>query len=224
MKKILYKQGWHIFGIIILLTLMTYALKIDGILNGDFWGVSTKTWFILTVTLPIVHQIYVVVIWRIELYRQSISRRFGDKGFKVFGAIFLLFLASRPISILLLALSNQESFEIGWSWRWLLTLILGVPSIYLGMSLKKYFGIPRALGEDHFKPEEYRNNPMIKGGIFKYTDNGMYLYGFLALYLPGILLASKAALAAAVLQHLYIWVHYYVTEKPDMEAIYGDKI
>ena len=107
------------------------------------------------------------------------------------------------------------------TWRWILTLVLAPPFLYLGFSIKKYFGIPRALGEDHFKPEEYRNGKMIKEGIFKYTNNGMYLYGFLGLYLPAILLASKAALAVAIFQHLYIWVHYFVTEKPDMEEIYG---
>ena len=29
------------------------------------------------------------------------------------------------------------------------------------------------------------------------------------------------ALAVALFQHAYIWVHYYCTEKPDMRRIYG---
>jgi len=28
-------------------------------------------------------------------------------------------------------------------------------------------------------------------------------------------------LAAALFQHAYIWVHYYCTEEPDMQLIYG---
>ena len=32
---------------------------------------------------------------------------------------------------------------------------------------------------------------------------------------------SLAALAAALFQHAYIWVHYYCTEAPDMALIYG---
>ncbi len=32
---------------------------------------------------------------------------------------------------------------------------------------------------------------------------------------------SLAALAAALFQHAYIWVHYYCTGKPDMDLIYG---
>ncbi len=41
------------------------------------------------------------------------------------------------------------------------------------------------------------------------------------LYLPGLLLLSKAALAVALFNDIYIWVHYYCTERPDMETIYG---
>ncbi len=221
MKKILYKQGWHLISLLILLLGMTFVLKIEHILQGEFWGLSTKTWMMIVLAIPILHQIYVVLVWRLEFYQQAISKKFGDAGFKLFGFLFILFLIGRPLTIIFLAISNQESFELLWSWRWILTIILGVPFVYLIYSLMNYFGIPRALGEDHFKPEEYRNSTLIKQGIFKFTNNGMYLYGFLGLYLPGILLASKAALAAAVFQHLYIWVHFYVTEKPDMEAIYG---
>ena len=36
----------------------------------------------------------------------------------------------------------------------------------------------------------------------------------------GILAASKLALIAAAFQAVYIWVHYYATEKPDMAFIY----
>ena len=32
---------------------------------------------------------------------------------------------------------------------------------------------------------------------------------------------SLAALAAALFQHAYIWVHYYCTEAPDMDLIYS---
>ena len=62
----------------------------------------------------------------------------------------------------------------------------------------------------------------MKKGIFKYTDNGMYVFGLMILYLPGLLLLSKAAILAALFNHVYIWVHYYFTERPDMQEIYGD--
>ena len=61
---------------------------------------------------------------------------------------------------------------------------------------------------------------MVNKGIFKYTSNAMYIYGLLALWIPGILLQSKAALLMAFFHHIYIWVHYYFTELPDMKMIY----
>ena len=55
-----------------------------------------------------------------------------------------------------------------------------------------------------------------------YTSNGMYVFGFFLIWFPGLWYASLAALAAALFSHLYIWVHYYCTERPDMLRIYGD--
>ncbi len=64
---------------------------------------------------------------------------------------------------------------------------------------------------------------MVREGIFKYSDNAMYVFGFMALWVPGIILQSKAALLLALFNHLYIWVHFYCTELPDMKIIYGDE-
>ena len=85
--------------------------------------------------------------------------------------------------------------------------------------MKKYFTLERAYGIDHF--DKNYNEPYVKGGIFKYTNNGMYIFGLMALYLPGLILLSNTALIVALFQHTYIWVHYYFTERPDMKKIYG---
>jgi hypothetical protein len=49
----------------------------------------------------------------------------------------------------------------------------------------------------------------------------MYTFGFLMLWVPGLLLLSQAALLAAAFNHAYIWVHYYATELPDIHYLYG---
>ncbi len=57
-----------------------------------------------------------------------------------------------------------------------------------------------------------------------YLDRpGIYFLwiGLMILYLPGLLLLSQAALLLAAFNHLYIWVHYYCTEKPDMKVIFS---
>ena len=74
----------------------------------------------------------------------------------------------------------------------------------------------------YFQPEDYKRKPFVDEGIFRYTRNGMYTFGFFSLWIPGLLLQSKAALCMALFSHLYIWVHYYCTELPDLRTINGE--
>ena len=67
----------------------------------------------------------------------------------------------------------------------------------------------------------YRSLPLVRKGIFRYTRNGMYTFGFLITWIPGLWFVSSAALLAALFNHVYIWVHYFCTELPDMRRIYG---
>jgi len=83
----------------------------------------------------------------------------------------------------------------------------------------RFFGTDRAAGLDHFD-KSISELPYVKKGIYKYTNNGMYLYAFFIVYLPGLLLFSKAALLIAIYSHIYIWVHYFFTESLDMKVIY----
>ena len=101
----------------------------------------------------------------------------------------------------------------------MLVALIAPVVIYLFYSVIRYFTIKRAYGIDHF--DKNYSEPYVKGGIFRYKDNGMYVYGLLILYLPGLLLLSKAALIVALFNHVYVWVHYYCTERPDMKVIYG---
>lgn len=221
--KIFKQQHWHLLLLIpMLLFLNNYATIHPDSVAGSLWDISTSHWWKLAISIPIVHQFYVLVCWRIEFYYKSISTNFGENGYNLFKTGFAILIIARPISLTLLAFSNSKTFDLDTNLTYLITLLLCIPSTYLFYSVKKYFGIDRAFGEDHFKPEKYRNQELIKKGIFKYTSNGMYNYGFLALYIPGILLHSKAAILIAFFNHLYIWVHYYFTEAPDMKEIYTD--
>ncbi|MEZ5365977.1 MAG: methyltransferase [Bryobacterales bacterium] len=64
--------------------------------------------------------------------------------------------------------------------------------------------------------------PLESRGIFRYTRNGMYTFGLIGIWLPGLFLASQAALLAAAFHHAAAWVRYYCTELPDMRRIYGN--
>ncbi|MCP4380661.1 MAG: hypothetical protein GY798_04445, partial [Hyphomicrobiales bacterium] len=118
------------------------------------------------------------------------------------------------------AYANQGSFSFDPLLLKIAAIVALLPALYLFYSVKRYFSFTRALGADHFDAS-VRDLPFVRQGIFRFTSNGMYVFGFLLLWVPGFWWASSAALTAALFNHIYIWVHYYATERPDMKRIYG---
>ena len=220
MNKIFRYQMWHLVSVIILITITQLFIANNyDLTNGSLWSISTRKWFWIAIAIPILHQIYVWLIWRLELYQNTFSSRYGVKySFKLYTIGFSILFGSRLIFIIILAVSNQNSLILNPFITYILIAIISPIVIYLFYSVKKYFTIERAYGIDHF--DKNYNELYEKRGIFRFTDNGMYVFGLMILYLPGLLLFSKAALVAALFNHIYIWVHYYCTELPDMKVIY----
>lgn len=207
-------------AIVLIALLYAFITNRPHIVVGELWGVPSLTWFWLAIAVPVIHQTYVWLVWRFELYHNSFTSRLGLKrAFSLYAAGFSLLFGSRLISIIILAVSNQGSSNIPPYIAFFIAAGMTPLAIYLFYSVKKYFSIERAYGIDHF--DKTYNTPLVKKGIFRFTDNGMYVYGLMILYLPGLLLLSEAALLAALFNHAYIWVHFYFTERPDMEEIYG---
>jgi len=220
--KILEKQGYHLAAILLLCAGMWFAAKGE-VLEGSWLGLSTGVWLFLAVIFPVVHQIYVVICWRGELYYGWLSGKFGAKAFTIWAVGFMILFLARPITIFALAIANRGTLAIPlWINIPLITIILAVV-IFMAYSFVKYFSPERALGIDHFQPDRYRDIPFVREGIFKWSSNAMYKYAFLALWAIGLLFSSRAALLAALFNHLYIWAHYYFTEFPDMQYIYREK-
>jgi len=219
--KILEKQGYHLLSILVLCVAIWLVARGD-ILEGAFLGLSSKTWLILAVLFPILHQIYVVICWRGELYYGWLSKALGDRAFTAWGVGFMILFLARPITIFALAIANRGTLAIPlWINLPLIGICLAVVA-YMAYSFVKYFSAERALGIDHFQPEKYRNIPFVREGIFRWSSNAMYKYAFLALWMIGFIFNSKAALLSALFNHIYIWAHYYFTEYPDMKYIYRD--
>jgi protein-S-isoprenylcysteine O-methyltransferase Ste14 len=127
---------------------------------------------------------------------------------------------ARVLSVLPLAIANRGTLPgNALLWRALAVVAL-VPSLYLVWSVFRYFGLRRAVGIDHFD-DGYRSRPFVKQGIYRYTANGMYVYGFLLLWAVALAFASQAALVAALFHHLYVGVQYWTIEAPDRMHIYG---
>jgi protein-S-isoprenylcysteine O-methyltransferase Ste14 len=126
------------------------------------------------------------------------------------------------IAVLGLAISDRGSIGLPFAVRVVVPILLAIPAIYTFYSVARFFGFSRAMGIDHFDPE-YKNAPLVKEGIFKWTSNSMYVFGFFIFWVIAFAFASRAALVVAGFSHAYIWVHFFCTERPDMELIYGEK-
>ncbi|MGB2804245.1 MAG: methyltransferase [Candidatus Zixiibacteriota bacterium] len=220
LKLIFERQLWHYLLLPVLLTGLVIISSTEGFLRGDFLNVGTKTWFLLAVAIPILHQFYVWFCWRMQLHYSLITRLFGRAGFICYSIIFLIFLISRLTLLLFLAISNKNSLDANPILLYGLSIVFWLLALYVFYSILKYFTLRRAMGVDHFDPS-YRGAGLVRKGVFRYTSNAMYTVGLLFLWIPGLLFSSKAALAVVLFSHIYVWIHYYCTEKPDMRKIYG---
>lgn len=173
--------------------------------------------FWIAVAFPVLHQVFVWLAWRLELGSGTTSRFLGFRAYLV---IFFLLFGGRFVSLFLLAWIDGGSLGLEGVPRVVFTGLLLLPGGYAGYSVQRYFGAIRAAGADHFDPK-YRDMPLVREGIFRFTSNGMYTYAFLLFWAIAVGLASSAALVVAAFSHVYIWAHYHATEKPDMRFLYG---
>jgi hypothetical protein len=219
LKLVFERQIWHYLFLVALLATLLFISTADNFFMGTWLGIGTAGWLVISIMFAIMHQFYVWFVWRTQLHLLLITRTFGERGFKYYGAGFFLFFMARFLSIWALGISNMWSLDANQAVLNIIAIVITIPAIYTYYSVKKYFTIKRAMGIDHFDPS-YGKKGFIRKGIFKYTSNGMYTFGLLLMWVPGLLFASKAALAVALFSHLYIWVHYYTLEKPDIRRIY----
>lgn len=221
LKDIFRYQIWHFsFLAISLLLLQYYAEQQQQSMQLSWLGITVNVWFWMAVAVPVLHQVYVWLIWRVELYQHRFTARFGlRKSFQYYCVLFSLLFAGRLLFIIALAVSTRQTLLLAPWISYLLTALITPLVLFLFYSVHKFFTFERAFGIDHFIKDF--NKPFVKKGIFRYTSNGMYFYGLMVLYIPGLLLFSEAALVVALFNHVYIWVHYYCTERPDIQVIYG---
>ena len=201
-------QTLHIVSLLLLLTIVAIV--------WFYLGQPAVVFFWLTIGIPVCHQVYVWLTWRFELASMSVSKSIGFQGYLI--GFFALF-AGRFITLAALAWVDRGSLELGIVTVSILGTALALPGFYAMYSVHRYFGMKRAAGADHFEVL-YREMALVKEGIFRFTDNGMYLYAFGLFWAIAIAFDSAGALLVAVFSHIYIWVHYYATEKPDMDYLY----
>ena len=124
---------------------------------GEWFGLSTKQWFLVAITSPVIHQIYVWLCWRGELYFKTLTKNFGDKAYSIFSIFFGILIFVRFFSIIAVCIADYQSLSLSSAVRYPLAFILHLPAIYAIYSVVRYFGVARVPGEGHFRPEEYKN-------------------------------------------------------------------
>lgn len=219
MKRILEYQGWHLLAFVILAMICyQFSLK-PAVAYGSVFGVATLIWYWAAVLVALGHQMYVVFSWRSELYHQWFSKHFGENSLRNHSAIFFTLIVLRPILIVVVAISNAGTLAIPDPLNFFAIALCTILGGYTLYCTARYFGFVRATGADHFDPK-YRQMGLVTKGIFSLIPNAMYSTAMLVLWLPGLVAHSSAALIVAVFQHIFVWVHYFATERPDMKEIY----
>jgi len=213
-------QAVHALFLTVLLP-VAWGLAAPALGDGHWLGLADTTWFWIAVGEPVVHQLYVWIAWRAQLRWETFSGLFRRADFAVYGVVFYVLLALRPVLIAGISAADSGSLALSRGVASGLAVFVLLPSLYTAWSVQRYFGLARAAGGDHFR-RRYREMPLVTRGAFAWTPNAMYTFGFLGLWTIALFARSHAGLVAALFQHAYIWVHYVCTEQPDMARLYGE--
>ena len=209
-------QVWHLGGTILLFYIGVQMVDLEVNTNA-FLGISALNWFMIAMSVPLIHQAYVWICWRSELCWQSISNTIGFKGYII---IFFTLIISRLSAIILCFVDYGSLYKPGLL-AWILSIILFIPGVYTMYSVKKYFGFLRAAGADHFD-SKYRDMPFEKRGIFKWSPNAMYVFAIGIPFAFAVATGSQSMFVVAIYTYISIWLHYFCTEKEDFKVIYKD--
>ena len=208
-------QIWHLGGTIVLFYVGIQFVDFNNS-TKTFLGLSASSWFMIAMSIPIIHQTYVWICWRSELCWKSISNTIGFKGYVIF---FFILIISRLSAIVLCFIDYGSLYKPGLL-SWIISIILFIPGAYTMYSVKKYFGFLRAAGADHFDPK-YRDIPFEKRGIFKWSSNAMYVFAIGIPFAFAVATGSQSMFVVAIYTYISIWLHYFCTEKEDFKVIYG---
>jgi len=209
-------QIWHVGGTIVLFYIGAQFANLQSNTN-TFIKISALGWFMIAMSVPIIHQVYVWICWRSELCWKSITKTIGFKGYIV---LFFILIISRLSAIVLCFVDYGSLYKPDW-FTWILSIIIFIPGVYTMYSVKKYFGFLRAAGADHFDPK-YKDLPFEKRGIFKWTPNAMYVFAIGIPFGFAVATGSQSMFVVSIYTYISIWLHYFCTEKEDFKVIYGN--
>jgi len=203
----------------VLLAVVAVALAEPAVNTDAFLGLHESEWLAWSMGLAVVHQVMVWLGFRGQLGWGVFTRVFGKHDLTVWGVMFFPLLLARPLTVLGCGIADAGSLGLPSALAMVLGLgLLGVAG-YTFHSVKTHFGMARASGANYFRLD-VREQPFVRRGAFRWSDNAMYTFAFLGLWAIALLCRSHVALVAALFQHAFIWLHWVGTEKPDIELMY----
>ena len=207
-------QIWHLGGGILLFYTGVKLVDLENNTN-TFIGINSLDWFMIAMSIPLIHQVYVWISWRSELCWKLVTKTIGFNGYVIF---FFILIISRLSAIVLCFVDYGSLYTPGW-FAWILATLIFIPGAYTMHSVKKYFGFLRAAGADHFD-KKYRDMPFEKRGIFKWTPNAMYVFAIAIPFAFATASGSESMFIVSIYTYISIWLHYFCTEKEDFKVIY----
>ena len=84
-------QVWHLGGTIVLFYIGIQFVDLGNNTN-IFFGIGAFGWFMIAMSIPLIHQTYVWICWRSELCWKLISNTIGFNGYVV---LFFILIISR---------------------------------------------------------------------------------------------------------------------------------
>ncbi|MEJ2084685.1 MAG: hypothetical protein P8Y44_03280 [Acidobacteriota bacterium] len=84
------RQILHLVLLGVLVTGVGWLSRLPAMSSGSYLGVSTSVWLWWSITVPVVHQAWVWLCWRLELHHRWLSRYLGSWAFGLYGLGFVL--------------------------------------------------------------------------------------------------------------------------------------
>ena len=88
-------QVVHLLLLSILLVGACLLVDFHQLEQRQLLGVSTQVWFVVSLMVPIVHQVYVWLAWRSELCYGTVTNRLGSRAFMLYKVVFMALVLAR---------------------------------------------------------------------------------------------------------------------------------
>ncbi len=129
-------QAVHALFLIILLPI-AWALAAPALGDGRWLRLADTTWFWIAVGVPVVHQLYVWIAWRAQLRWETFTGLFGRADFAVYGVVFYVLLALRPVVIAGISEADTGSLALSRGAASGLAILVLLPSLYTALSVQR---------------------------------------------------------------------------------------